>query len=81
MHTHTPQAAAHPLPPKRLPTHAHATYVPIEQVQVKPLGIYLGFSARESWRVPDGEGANRGDTLVMVALKCRKQDEAVFLLG
>ncbi|CAM9443679.1 unnamed protein product, partial [Ectocarpus sp. 12 AP-2014] len=51
------------------------------RVQVKPLGIYLGFSARESWRVPDGEGANRGDTLVMVALKCRKQDEAVFLLG
>ncbi|CAB1101366.1 unnamed protein product [Ectocarpus sp. CCAP 1310/34] len=51
------------------------------RVQVKPLGIYLGFSARESWRVPDGEGANRGDTLVMVALKCRKQEEAAFLLG
>ncbi|CAM9898541.1 unnamed protein product [Pylaiella littoralis] len=51
------------------------------RVQVKPLGIYLGFSARESWRVPDGEGADRGDTLLMVALKCRKQDEAVFLLG
>ncbi|CAM9268938.1 unnamed protein product [Scytosiphon promiscuus] len=51
------------------------------RVQVKPLGIYLGFSARESWKVPEGEGADRGDTLVMVALKCRKQEEAVFLLG
>ncbi|CAN0469947.1 unnamed protein product, partial [Ectocarpus sp. 12 AP-2014] len=51
------------------------------RVQVKPLGIYLGFSARESWRVPDGEGANRGDTLVMVALKCGKREEAAFLLG
>lgn len=45
------------------------------------MGIYLGFSARESWRVPDGEGADRGDTLVMACLKCRKQDEAAFLLG
>lgn len=45
------------------------------------MGIYFGFSARESWRVPEGEAADRGDTLVMVALKCRKQDEAVFLMG
>eukprot|EP00752_Nemacystus_decipiens_P004860 g4423.t1 len=51
------------------------------RVKVKPMGIYLGFSARESWRVPEGEGADRGDTLVMACLKCRKQDEAAFLLG
>lgn len=51
------------------------------QVQVKPLGIYLGFSAREAWMVPVGEGADRGDTLIMVALKCRMTEAVTFLAG
>eukprot|EP00904_Undaria_pinnatifida_P003275 jgi/Undpi1/12949/HiC_scaffold_7.g02615.m1 len=49
------------------------------RVQVKPLGIYLGFSARETWMVPVGEGADRGDTLIMVALKCRMPEAVTFL--
>lgn len=52
-----------------------------EKVHAKPFGLYLGFSVREAWKVPDGEGADRGDTLMMVALKCRRQDAVVFLLG
>lgn len=51
------------------------------RVQVKPLGIYLGFSAREAWMVPVGEGADRGDTLIMVALKCRMTEAVTFLAG
>ena len=46
---------------------------------MKPLGIYLGFSAREAWMVPVGEGADRGDTLIMVALKCRMPEAVAFL--
>lgn len=51
------------------------------RVQVKPFGIYLGFSARESWACPDGEEVNRGDTLIMVALKCQMREVVAFLVG
>lgn len=50
------------------------------QVQAKPFGIYMGFHVREAWRVPDGEDAQRGDTLIMVALKCRMTEAVAFLV-
>ncbi|CAM9842999.1 unnamed protein product, partial [Choristocarpus tenellus] len=51
------------------------------RVQVKPLGMYLGFSAREEWAAPPGVNVDRGDTALMVALKLRKDDLSSWLLS